>query len=325
MAQVRKRCWSHAHVVLHLTFSFLMFHPSLLLSFLLFLDGHFETTPDYDLTDFDVHDFLPNFSDLKAQVKRTPHEDELCGYLAKSALNTGHEPNKFDKNTSVDEDAMPINDPDHNFSDFSKATNENTSQFGVHTHCLNPLFLHVSQRWFCSSDRKQRKHPIGKMLRDREKQRKEKVSRPVLQSWCRWKVDRTVVGVIRFRLTKYSFLMNEISEGTWNEELNGLFLVKIQFRENYTRLSTTWRSKNWNKFRIRIIWLTAWARISRLQSLEDIQWTDKFNVKEYICVANWGWKNRLHQECYTRSCREIQELKRRCCQEENGVIQQKLN
>ena len=70
---------------LSVTFPFVMFHPSLLL---LFLDGHFETTPDYDLIDFDVHDFLPNFSDLKAQVKITPLEDELFGYLTKSALNT---------------------------------------------------------------------------------------------------------------------------------------------------------------------------------------------------------------------------------------------
>ena len=51
----------------------------LLLSSLLFLDGHFETTPDYDLADFDVQDFLPNFPDLKAQFKRTPHEDEKFG------------------------------------------------------------------------------------------------------------------------------------------------------------------------------------------------------------------------------------------------------
>ena len=37
----------------HLTFSLLMFHPS---SLLLFLDGHFETTPDLDdLTDISVH------------------------------------------------------------------------------------------------------------------------------------------------------------------------------------------------------------------------------------------------------------------------------
>ena len=40
--------------------------------------------------------------------------------------------------------------------------------------------------------------------------------------------------------------MNEISENTLNEELNKLFLVKIQFRENYARLSTTWRSKIWS-------------------------------------------------------------------------------
>ena len=58
-----------------------MFHPSLLL---LFLDGHFETNPDLDdLTDVSVHDFLPNFPDLKAQVKRTPPEDALFGNLAK--------------------------------------------------------------------------------------------------------------------------------------------------------------------------------------------------------------------------------------------------
>ena len=89
----------------HLTFSLLMFHPSLLLLF------------------FDGHDFLPNFPDL----------NELFGYLAKSSLNTGYEPKKFDKNTSVDDDATLINDPDHNFWDFSKTMNENTRQFGVHT------------------------------------------------------------------------------------------------------------------------------------------------------------------------------------------------
>ena len=43
------------------------------------------------------------------------------------------EPKKFDKNTSVDSDTMPTNDPNHNFSDFSKTTKENTRQFGVLT------------------------------------------------------------------------------------------------------------------------------------------------------------------------------------------------
>ena len=53
--------------------------------------------------------------------------------LAQSDANTGYEPKKFDKNTSVDDDTTLINDLNHKFSDFSKTTNENTRQFGVPT------------------------------------------------------------------------------------------------------------------------------------------------------------------------------------------------
>ena len=66
MAQVSvKRCLLHAHVVdLNLTLSILMFHPPSLL----FLHGHFETTPD------PVHTFLPYLSVLKAQdMRRSAH------------------------------------------------------------------------------------------------------------------------------------------------------------------------------------------------------------------------------------------------------------
>ena len=51
---------------------------------------------------------------------------EEFGFLATSGLNTGYEPNEFDKITSVEDDTTLINDPDHNTSDFSKTTNENT-------------------------------------------------------------------------------------------------------------------------------------------------------------------------------------------------------
>ena len=55
-----------------------------------------------------------------------------------------------------------------------------------------------------------------------------------MQSRCQRKIDGTVLGVILFRLTENSFLMIEIFEDTLNEELNKLWLVKIQFRENET-------------------------------------------------------------------------------------------
>ena len=91
-----------------------MSHPSLL-----FLDGHFETIPD-----FDVHTFLPCLPVLQAQGMRiSARAARSLAIWPKSALNTGFEPKKFDKITSVDSDTMLIDDPDLNeISDFSKNT-----------------------------------------------------------------------------------------------------------------------------------------------------------------------------------------------------------
>ena len=91
-------------------------------------------------------------------------------------------------------DTTPIKDPDHdNTSDFSKSTRESTGLFGVST-VFEAFVSHVSR--------------------------------------CQGKVDGTVLGVILFRLTENSFLMDEISENALNEELNKLFLVKNHFKED---------------------------------------------------------------------------------------------
>ena len=47
------------------------------------------------------------------------------------------------------------------------------------------------------------------------------------------KVDGTVLGVILLGLTEDSVPMEEISENIFKEELDKLFMVKIQTRENY--------------------------------------------------------------------------------------------
>ena len=56
---------SHVCYLFHLAFSLVMIHLSLL-----FLHGHFETTPDYDLTDSVMHMILPYFPVLQAQETR---------------------------------------------------------------------------------------------------------------------------------------------------------------------------------------------------------------------------------------------------------------
>ena len=188
-----------------------MFH----LSSLLFLHGHFET----NLTDAPVHTILPNFPDPKARVKRTPHEDEQFGCLAKSVFFTGYEPKEFDKITSVDDDTTLINDPDHNICDFSETTGENSGQFGVST-VFESSVLHVSHGVSVSQKESKESMRSGNRCKT---ERETKVKR-FCDQCC--KVDGTVLGVILFRFTKNSILMNEISENTWNEELNKLLLVK---------------------------------------------------------------------------------------------------
>ena len=141
------------------------------------------------------------------------------GYLTKSDANTGYEPKKFGKNTSVDDDTTLINDPDQNTSDFSKTLNENTSQFGVHT-VFESSVLHVSH-WWCNRET---------VARQRKKRRfcdqccrvdvKERLTERYL---CESEESQENLF---WRVSENSILMNEMSENTLNEELDKLLLVK---------------------------------------------------------------------------------------------------
>ena len=228
---------------------------------------------------------------------------EEFGHLAKS----GFEPNKFDKIT-VDDPYL------ENISKFSRVAQESNGLTCITTMCGPISALQVSCGDFDLSNERM---PRETVRRQREKQRKEKVLWSVLQSRCQRKVYGTVLGVILFRLTENSILMNEISQKTWNEELNKLFLVKIQCREIYTRLRTTWRSQIWSEEIQNVHWS---RRDESLNLKDDNHWKPingqiKLNEREYICAANWRWRT-IFIKSYARSCRKIEELNRRCYQEE---------
>ena len=126
---------------------------------------------------------------------------------------------------SVDSDTMHIDDPDLNeISEFSKNTQENTGLFSV-SAMLEVSVSHVS---LGESKDSMRRESV-----ERQREKKEKVLRSVLQSRCQGKVDGTVLEVVLFRLTENTILTEEISEKTWNEEFTKLFWVKIQLKENY--------------------------------------------------------------------------------------------
>ena len=63
----------------------------------------------------------------------------------------------------------------------------------------------------------------------------------------------------------------------------------------------------------------------RRQLLEANQWADQAQRQRMHLCSELEMKNRLHQECHATSCQEIEEFRRRCYKEENGVTRHKLN
>ena len=64
--------------------------------------------------------------------------------------------------------------------------------------------------------------------------------------------------------------------------------------------------------------------LSARQFLENIKCADQAQCERIHLCSDLKMKNRLHQECYARSCQEFEELKRSCIQEANTSIQQRL-
>ena len=94
----------------------------------------------------DTHGTLARFTQTQNRGSGDSHisEDDF-GYMAKSPHLTGYEPNLPHKMVPADDDATPMNDPDHDsISDFSKTTHENIGQFHVPTVCETSV-SHISR------------------------------------------------------------------------------------------------------------------------------------------------------------------------------------
>ena len=120
--------------------------------------------------------------------------------------------------------------------------------------------------------------------------------------------------------------MNEISEKTWNEELNKPFLVKIQLRnKNLTEYDLQNQNLERRNSEHASIESRRELESQRRQLLEANRWADRAQRERMRLCSGLEMRNRLHQEACARSCQEIEELRRRRCKEENGVTREKLN
>ena len=90
--------------------------------------------------------------------------------------------------------------------------------------------------------------------------------------------------------------------------------------------STRWRSRIWSEGNSEYALTESQRELeSRRQQLSEANQIKHSTRGEYICVADWGMKDHLHQECYARSCREIEEFKKRHCSLQEGKYCQKNN
>ena len=88
----------------------------------------------------------------------------------------------------------------------------------------------------------------------------------MLQSRCQGRVDGTVLGVILFRLTENSVLMNEISENTWNEVLNKLFMVKNQLKSECALVES---QRELESQRRQVLEASQWADQAQRERIEE--------------------------------------------------------
>ena len=232
-----KRCLLHAHVVsLHVAFSIFMSHlsPPAVLARSLRDQPHRRSRP---------HCLAELSRPKSAGQAHFRTSDEQFGYLAKSVLNPG----LWTQRVRQDHFCGHPSTIRITVSPTCRKPHERALDCSVFPQCLNPVFCTFSW-WFCSSETKQRKHAIGKRLQDRGEREGSVISVAESKSMnSRWNGIRSH----SHRLTENYILMHEISENTWNEELNKLFLAKIQFRENYSRHGDP--KFGTKKFRIRVI------------------------------------------------------------------------
>ena len=261
----------------------LMFHQSFAVSVRLSLS----------LSTFPVHTFLPYLLVLNAQGMRiSPRGREvwLSGQVRPQHRLWAEMSSTRSLLWTVT--TMLINDLNHNFSDFSN-THENIGLFSVLT-VFESSISHVSHNDFVLPKESREIMQSGNRCWI-ERERKEKVLWSVLQSRCQRKVDGTV-SVWVWRVTE-NFVLKSL-----RKFYSGGRDLRDQWRAQQAIVGENSDQRRWYLTEYNMAIQNLKRRISqhalfesqrelesqRQQLLEANQ--SELNEREYICVADWGWR-----------------------------------
>ena len=206
----------------------------------------------------------------------------------------------------------------------SSKTHENKGLFGVLT-MFESSVSHVSHDVFALQIDSKESMRSGNRCYT-EKWKKEKVLWSVLHNRCQGKVNGTELVWV-WRVTQNPTLKSlinfycdgwDLQEHLQQRARQAIDKRKIQIREDYIWMSTTWSAKILSEE----IQNTHWLSLSVSLNLKDYNCSRifigqiKLSERGYL-RSDLEMEDHLHQESYARSCREIENLKIRCYEEGN--------
>ena len=166
--------------------------------------------------------------------------------MAKPIPPAGYEPNLLHKMVPADDDATPINDPDHDrVSDFSKTTHENPGWFGVPTVCVTSV-SQISPGNFAL--KKEREESLTRETEGKQRMPGDRDGSVigVGESMSR-RSRRNSTCSPSHQTPRESYSdqreLREHLERRAQQAING----ENSVQRNFSRLSTTWRSRIWNE------------------------------------------------------------------------------
>ena len=97
-------------------------------------------------------------------------------------------------------------------------------------------------------------------------------------------------------------------------------------QKNYQRLKLMWKLERWEQRSSEIALHESYRELEtqRLQLLQANIWDNAQSERVSLC-GELGMRNKLFQESHTKDCQEIEELRRRCCEESDRARQAKLD
>ena len=112
----------------------------------------------------------------------------------------------------------------------------------------------------------------------------------------------------------------------WREKAESSIQGENEAQKNYQRLKLMWKFEGGSKEVQKLLYMHPIEnlKLKDYRFFRRIIWDNARSERISLC-GELGMRNKLFQESRTKDCQEIEELRRRCCEESDRARQAKLD